>query len=112
MPLQGHWQRVNTPLRETTSRERVLVRVVGALVGIAVIASIIVVIVTSGGSESDPTCVNVDVPSTMGGGAIHACGNDAASLCHGPAARRPPLNATILEKCRDAGYEGSPGSGE
>ena len=38
MPLEGHWQRVNTPLRETTGRERKIVAVALGLLLVAAIA--------------------------------------------------------------------------
>ena len=107
MPLQGHWQRVNTPLRETTPRERLLVRVLLALVGAAVVAAIVVAIATSGGSNGGGTaqgCVRVDVPSTMGGSTIHACGSRAAQFCRGPIAHDPSLRGVALPRCREAGY--------
>jgi hypothetical protein len=100
VPLQGHWQRVNTPLRETTTRERRIVLVVAALVGIAVIASIIVAIGSS--SPSTPSsCIRLEVGSTMGGGTTTLCGGAAAKFCRGPAAHG---EQGYLAKCREAGY--------
>jgi hypothetical protein len=111
VPLQGHWQRVNTPLRETTSRERLLVRALLTVLGIAVIAAVVVAIVTSGGSNGGGAaegCVRVDVPSTMGGSAIHACGSRAAQFCRGPVAHDPSLSGVALPRCREAGYSVAP----
>ena len=108
MPLQGQWERLNTPLRETTSRERLLMRAVAVLLGIAAVATVIVAIATSGNGTSGtalaPGCIRIEVPSTMGGSASDFCGENAASFCHSPAANSPPLNQTALPKCRDAGY--------
>ena len=108
MPLEGHWERVNTPLRETTPRERLLVRVLVAALGLAAITAIIVVIVTSGGSGTAAGCVKVDVPSTMGGSAINACGEDAKTFCRGPLAHSSALRGRALPACRDAGYAVTP----
>jgi hypothetical protein len=108
VPLEGHWQRVNTPLRETTARERLLVRALVALLGIGAVVGVVVVIATSGGSAGAGAangCVNVDVPSTMGGSAIHACGKDAQSFCRGPLAHSSDLRGRALPACRAAGYE-------
>jgi hypothetical protein len=105
VPMEGHWKRVNTPLRETTARERLLVRGVVALLAIAVITSVVVLIATSGGSESAGNCVDVDVPSTMGGSAIHACGADARAFCRGPLAHSSDLRGRALPACRDAGFD-------
>lgn len=111
MPLQGHWDRVNTPLRETTGRERLLVRVLLAVVGIAVLAAIVMAIATGSGSNGGGTaegCVRVDVPSTMGGSTIHACGSRAAEFCRGPIAQDPALRGVALPQCREAGYATAP----
>ena len=104
MPLEGHWQRVNTPLRETTRRERVLVRVVLAITGVAVMAALVVFIATNGGSGTAAGCVRVDVPSTMGGSGINACGDDAVKFCRGALAHSTDLRARALPACREAGY--------
>ena len=104
MPLQGHWQRVNTPLRETTPRERLLVRVVAAVMGLAVVAAVIVAIGSS--SPSTPAgCIHVELPSTMGAVASNLCGDTARQFCHSSAAHSEPLNHTALPKCREAGFD-------
>jgi len=108
VPLQGHWNRVNTPLRETTGRERWLVRIVAGVLGIGVVAAVVVAMTTSGGG-TDSGCVRVDVPSTMGGSTIHACGAQGAAFCRGPVAHDPSLRATALPRCREAGYSTTPG---
>jgi hypothetical protein len=103
VPLEGHWQRVNTPLRETTGRERKIVAVAAGLLLVAAIAGVIVAIGSS--NPSTPAgCIRVEVPSTMGASASTLCGERAASFCRSPAANSPPLNQTALPKCRDAGY--------
>jgi hypothetical protein len=111
VPLQGHWNRVNTPLRETTARERLLVRVVLVGVGMAVLAAVVVAIATSGGSSGGGAaegCVRVDVASTMGGGTLHPCGAQAAEFCRGPIAHDPALRGDALPGCREAGYSVAP----
>jgi hypothetical protein len=103
VPLEGHWQRVNTPLRDTTGRERKIVAVAVGLLLVAAIAGVIVAIGSS--NPSTPAgCIRVEVPSTMGGSASTLCGERAASFCRSPAANSPPLNQTALPKCRGAGY--------
>jgi hypothetical protein len=104
VPLQGHWQKVNTPLRETTRRERLLLRVVVVVGAVAAVAAVIVAI----GSSSPATpagCVHVELPSTMGAVASDLCGDTAREFCHSTAAHTEPLNHTALPKCRDAGFE-------
>ena len=101
MPLEGHWQKVNTPLRETTRREKLLVRVALAVGAIAAIVLVIVSI----GSSSPAGCVHVELPSTMGAVASDLCGKTAREFCQSSAAHTEPLNHTALPKCRDAGFE-------
>jgi hypothetical protein len=111
VPLEGHYQRVNTPLRETTGRERLIVRALLVIIGIAVLAAIVVAIATSGGSDGGGTaqgCVRVDVPSTMGGSTIHACGARAAEFCRGPIAHDPSLSGVALPRCREARHSITP----
>jgi hypothetical protein len=102
VPLQGHWARVNTPVRETTERERRILWVVVALLAAACLAGAIVAF----GSSSPATpagCVHLEAPSTMGGVASDICGDDARKLCTGNQAKSDPLSATILPQCRKAG---------
>jgi hypothetical protein len=101
--MQGHWARVNTPLRETTGRER---RIVWVGAGLLAIAAVIAAIVAIGSSNpSLPAgCIRVDLPSTMGGGTPQLCGKTASSFCASEVAHSRPLNETVLPKCREAGY--------
>jgi hypothetical protein len=102
VPLQGHWDRVNTPLRKTTLRERRILWVVVAVLAVACIAGAIVAFGSS--SPSTPAgCVHLEAPSTMGAVASDICGNDAKALCTGRQAQTDPLSATILPQCREAG---------
>ncbi len=107
--MEGHWARLNTPVRETTPREKLLVRVMLALVVAIGVATVIVAIATSGngtgGSPVPANCIRVEVPSTMGASASNICGQrNISSFCRSDAANSPPLNATALPKCRAAGY--------
>lgn len=112
MPLQGHWERVNTPVRELMPRERRLVRAALVLLAAAAVGIAVVAIATSGngtgGTPLAPGCIRIEVPSTMGASASDFCGQHAASFCRGPIAHKPPLDATALPKCREAGYSVAP----
>jgi hypothetical protein len=91
-------------LRETTSRERRIVRILVALLAAAAVAVTIVAI----GSSSPKTpagCISVELPSTMGGVSSQLCGSTARAFCHGQAAHTEPLNTTVLPKCRAAGFD-------
>jgi hypothetical protein len=108
MPLQGHWDRVNTPLRAVTERERRLVWIVGALVAAATTAAVIVAIATSGhsgsGSATPAGCIRIEFPSTMGASASNLCGSQAAEFCRSSAAQSSSLRESALAQCRDQGY--------
>jgi hypothetical protein len=107
MPLQGHWERVNTPLRATTVRERRILVIVGALLGAAALGAIIVAIATSrsGSSGSAATgCVRVEFPSTMGASASEICGSTAAEFCRSSAAESASLRESAQAQCREQGY--------
>ena len=104
MPLEGHWKRVNTPLRKTTSRERRILWVVLALVAAACIAGGIVAFGSS--SPSTPAgCIHLEVGSTMGGGGTQLCGRTAENFCRGPVAHS---DQGYLGKCREAGIPVTP----
>jgi hypothetical protein len=103
MPLQGHWDRVNTPLREVGGRERRIAWVIGGLLAVAAIVAVALAIGAS--SPGTPAgCIRVDLPSTMGGGTPQLCESAARSFCLSTAANTPPLRDTVLPKCRQAGY--------
>jgi hypothetical protein len=104
VPLQGHWERVNTPLRKTTSRERRILWILVAALGAAAVAAVVVAI----GSSSPATpagCIRIEIPSTMGASASTLCGDKASSFCRSAAAHSEPLNATALPRCRAAGFD-------
>lgn len=112
VPLEGHWERMNTPLRETTPRERLLVRIVLAVLVVAAIATGVVAIATrNNGTSGNPLaagCIRIEAPSTMGGSSSDLCGHEAASFCRSAAAHSPPLDSTALPRCRDAGLPTGP----
>ena len=98
MPLEGHWDRLNTPLRETTPRERLLVRAFAALLGIAAMVAIVFFVLNGSSSPSTPPgCIRIEIGSTMGGGASQLCGDTARAYCQGPAGR------TVASQCHETG---------
>jgi hypothetical protein len=102
VPLEGHWQRANTPVRETTARERLIVRVLLALLGVAAIAAVVVFVANGSSSPTTPPgCIRLEVGSTMGGGVTTFCGHTARDFCRSPAAHG---EQGYLAKCHDAGY--------
>jgi hypothetical protein len=108
MPMERHWARLNTPVRETTPREKLLVRGMLWVLAVAAVATVVVAIATrdngTSGSPLAAGCIRIEVPSTMGGSASDLCGATAREFCASSAAHTEPLEHTALPKCRAAGF--------
>jgi hypothetical protein len=100
--MEGHWRRVNTPLRRLTSRER---NVALSAVAITVIAILALVLATAGDSRPDPApgCIYAIVPGAMGAQPIDACGTRARLTCQKRAGLTDPGSRVVQESCRRAG---------
>jgi hypothetical protein len=107
MPLEGHYERVNTPLRRLTRRERNVA--IGAVV-IAVVAILAVVLATAGNSapKAGPGCIYAIIPGVMGAEPVDACGTQAEFVCAKHAAGTAPGSETIREACRKSQIVVSP----
>lgn len=104
MPLEGHWERQNTPLRRLSGRESRLAWIVGVLVVLSVAIGTFFVLTAS--SESVPAgCVKIESGSTMGGGIIRPCGAAATRTCRTFAARTDPGAQPAKDACRKAGIK-------
>lgn len=53
--------------------------------------------------RSHAGCVTASVPSTTGGGLMHACGDKAKSLCRVSFTRTDGLSEALRPQCRAAG---------
>jgi type II secretory pathway component PulM len=102
MPLEGHFQRVNTPLRKLTARERNVV-IAGTVVTLGVILALI--LATAGDSRPAPAagCVSAVVAGRVGGEPVNGCGKDAKAICARSANYDNPRARTINAKCDEAG---------
>lgn len=101
MPMEGHWKRVNTPLRRLTGRERnVVLGGVGATV--AVIAALFLATAGDTAPPPAPGCIWTQVPGVMGTEPFKACGAEAERACARHAAMTDPGSRFIDEACRDA----------
>ena len=102
MPLEGHFQRVNTPLRRLSSRERNVV-IAGMLVTIVAILTLI--LATASDSRPAPAagCVSAVVAGRVGGEPVNGCGAEAKAICARSANYDNPRARTISEKCDEAG---------
>lgn len=101
MPLEGHWQRVNTPLRTLTSRERRLVSAAAVLIAAATIA-LVLFAASATTAPPRPGCIAAIVPGAMGGQPIDACGARARSICRERLGLSDPGSLAVEVDCRRA----------
>jgi len=108
MPLEGHYDRVNTPLRRLTSRERNLLVAGLAVTTIAVLALLFVpahnetpLLDEQGGARSG--CIEVAVAGRVGSEPIVGCGAKARQICGRAAEFDVPRSETITAACTEAG---------
>jgi hypothetical protein len=108
MPLEGHYRRVNTPLRSLARRERSVV-LAGALVTIGAILTLI--LATAGDSRPEPAagCISAVVAGRVGGEPVNGCGAEARAICARSANYDNPRAHTIEAKCDEAGVVVTPG---
>jgi hypothetical protein len=102
MPLEGHWKRVNTPLRRLNRRERYIAIVA---VGATLAACVALVLATVGNSRPapGPGCIRAQIPHVMGAETLDACGTRAKRLCQARATDTDPGARAVQESCRQAG---------
>lgn len=107
MPLEGHFERVNTPLRKLNGRET-KVLVAGTVV--TVVALLALILATAGDSRPGPApgCVSAVVAGRVGGEPVNGCGAEAQAICARSAKFDNPRARTIGEACREAGIEAVP----
>jgi|SRR5471032_1608861 hypothetical protein len=96
MPVEGHWERANTPLRSRDRRVLVVVAVVSVLVAIG----LGVAYALRPAAQSNAGCVVVDVPSTMGGATVRNCGAAAHEFCRTQGTR----DRTVATACTTQGF--------
>jgi hypothetical protein len=102
MPLEGHFKRVNTPLRRLTRRER---SVVLAGVVVTCIALVAMILATAGDSQPPPApgCIRASVAGRTGAELIQACGMKARRLCTRSVGHDEPQFLAIAASCSDQG---------
>src|SRR4029079_7873615 len=102
MPLEGHWQRVNTPLRRLSGRER---NIAIAAVAVTLAACVAIILATVGHTrpEPGPGCIRALIPHVMGAETLDACGTRAERICQARATDADPGARAVQEACRRAG---------
>jgi hypothetical protein len=102
MPMEGQWERVNTPLRQLTRRERRVA--IGATIAV-VITLIVLIAATAGNSRPapGPGCIRANIPHVMGAEELNLCGGNARHACARSRNLSDPGALAITESCRQAG---------
>jgi hypothetical protein len=102
MPLDGHWQRVNTPVRALTGRER---RIVAAALAVVLAATIALVVAAVSSSTPPPGrgCIAAFVGGATGGVLVSGCGAQARRICAERRHQSDPGSQGIEASCRRAG---------
>jgi hypothetical protein len=108
MSLEGHYRRVNTPLRRLTRRETTVL-VVGIVVTVAACLALLFVPAQNdrplldehGGGQAG--CIEVAVAGRVGAEPIVGCGARARALCARAAGFEGPRPEAIVGACQDAG---------
>ncbi len=110
MPLEGHYRKVNTPLRKLTKRERNVVIGVGLVTLVAVLALLFLpshndkpLLESNGGQRAG--CVETAVAGRVGSEPVVGCGTKAEQICRRASNYDDPRARTILEACRVEGVE-------
>lgn len=101
MPLEGHWQRTNTPLRKLTLRERRVLVWGGLVTAIAILA---LLLATAGDSRPGPApgCIRASIAGRTGAELLNGCGDRAVALCRRAAGLDEPWAVSVSDACRDA----------
>jgi hypothetical protein len=101
--LQGHWERVNTPLRTTARREIWAMTAIAAIVLVGLAIALFAAL-HDGSSKADAGCIDVPATHSVGGATYQVCGADVARWCRSAATRDDWLGSSLRPRCRSAGY--------
>ena len=98
MPLEGHYERQNTPLYKLSPRE---IKVAFGIVIVTLVAMIAVVAATAGDSNPPPAlgCINPTVAGIVGAETINRCGQEAVETCAHAAEYTGARAETIVANC-------------
>ena len=110
MPLEGHYRRVNTPLRKLGSRERNAVIAILAVTAIAILGLLFLpsdnarpLLDENGGHRAG--CVETAVAGRVGSEPIVGCGAKAREICARAAGYDNPRAHTIVDACLAEGVK-------
>lgn len=108
MPLEGHYQRVNTPLRKLNGRE-IKVLVIGTIVTLVVCLGLLFLPSSNGGAiiqdKAGKSCVEVFVAGRVGSEPVVGCGTKAVEICQRASGFDNPRANTIIDACLAEGIK-------
>ena len=99
MPLEGHWERQQTPLRPPTTRGGWALLATAVVLIVATVALLAYAVLDASSKPPAAGCIEVTSGSSTGGATIHACGRDAERLCRGSAHQDTPLARALRSQC-------------
>lgn len=104
MPLEGHWQTQNTPLRKLTRRER---RAAAGMLIATVVVLGALLLATGGDTRPGPApgCIRASIAGRTGAELIQRCGQEAVSTCRHARSFGGPAGEAILAACDSAKIE-------
>jgi type II secretory pathway component PulM len=102
MPLEGHFERVNTPLRKLTPRER---NVVISILIVTTVAILALLFVPSHSERplAPRGCLETYVAGRVGSEPVVGCGAKAEALCARAATFENQRAATVVAACHADG---------
>jgi hypothetical protein len=89
-------------------QSRALLAVLACLAAALVAAIVIASVGPDRAGTSRNGCVEVVVPSTMGGGLLHQCGRGAVEWCASVQGQRDRIAMLVQPQCRIAGIKPAP----
>lgn len=103
MPVEGQWERQQTPLRRLTRRELRLLQAFVAVLLVAAAATLAIAL-TQATPPVPADCIQVTGGSAVGGANYRVCGADRVAWCRQVAGREDPTSRAVQERCRAAGF--------
>jgi hypothetical protein len=99
MPLEGHYERQNTPLYKLSKRE---IWVAVTILAVTLV-TVVVMVAVNGASNSNPApvkgCINPTVAGIVGAETINACGQEAVDVCTHASEYEGERAETIVGNC-------------
>jgi hypothetical protein len=103
MVMMDQSRRLSEPLKWTRAGKLSMIAV-SVLLAVCVIGAGTYGLVHGFSKKQTPGCIDVIVPSTLGGADVHACGSKAKQLCGAPGGAGLAGNDSLRSQCRREGY--------